>query len=364
MRRKDLRWRAGVPHHAQNGGLHRGALALSVTVLTLALLLLTGSRTVMAGGSNTPQFQVGAADQQLAEPPLPLNEASTGENGADSGQMVALTQDMRPPSIRLAADHFFPETGFSIDEPAFFDYFQSRGGVGTFGFPVSNTFRLMGFPVQIFQRQVLQLFPDNSVHSLNLLDPGLMPYTNINGSQFPAVDPLVKDATPVVGSPTYAQDVVTFIQQHAPNQIGGTNVGFFDTFNNTVTLQDAFPMGGGNPALLTLLNLEIWGTPTSNPTADPTNANFIYLRFQRGIMHFHGNDPAGNPITEGILLADWFKSMMTGVNLPADLAAQAMADNSPFLLQYDPTMPNWVHNPVTLPDSDLTGAFQPHLPMP
>lgn len=68
---------------------------------------------------------------------------------------------------------FFSQTGYRIDSDAFWSFFQARGGVRTFGYPVSNSFKLDGFPVQIFQRIVVQLQPDGSVATLNLLDPGL-----------------------------------------------------------------------------------------------------------------------------------------------------------------------------------------------
>ena len=42
----------------------------------------------------------------------------------------------------------------------------------------------------------MQLWPDGGVHTLNLLDAGLLPYTRINGSTFPAPDPAVIGATP------------------------------------------------------------------------------------------------------------------------------------------------------------------------
>src|SRR6266566_1586065 len=99
---------------------------------------------------------------------------------------------------------FFAQTGYRVDTDAFWSFFQARGGVRTFGYPVSRTFKLDGFPVQIFQRIVVQLQPDGSVATLNLLDPGLMPYTNINGSTFPAPDPSVVSQTPSVTDPDYA----------------------------------------------------------------------------------------------------------------------------------------------------------------
>ena len=73
-----------------------------------------------------------------------------------------------------------------VDEPRFVEYFSRRGQVATFGFPISRTIRFQGLPTQFFQRIVVQLGPDGSVRPLNLLDPGLLPYTRINGSTFPA----------------------------------------------------------------------------------------------------------------------------------------------------------------------------------
>ena len=61
--------------------------------------------------------------------------------------------------------------------------------------------------------------------------------------------------------------------------------------------------------------------------------------------------------TQGILLADYFKAILTGQNLPPDLAQEAAG--SPFRDQYDPGAPNWVRNPNLLPNTDLTDAFTP-----
>ncbi|MDQ6880967.1 MAG: hypothetical protein M3150_02620, partial [Pseudomonadota bacterium] len=134
---------------------------------------------------------------------------------------------------------FFAQTGFRIDTDAFWTFFQQRGGVRTFGYPVSRTFALDGFQVQIFQREVMQLQPDGGVQTLNLLDPGLMPYTRINASTFPAPDPAIEAATPPVSDPTYAADIQTYIRNIAPDTFGGQPVNFGTTFFNTVTAQDA-----------------------------------------------------------------------------------------------------------------------------
>ncbi|MGE5620452.1 MAG: lysyl oxidase family protein [Sphingomonadaceae bacterium] len=240
---------------------------------------------------------------------------------------------------------FFQETGFGIDDP-FFSYFQSRGGVPVFGFPVSRVFRLQGHQVQIFQRGVMQRAPDGSVRLLNLLDEGLMPVASINASRFPAPDPGMVAATPAVGSPDYGPRMAEFVLANVPDEFDGLPVRFQQTFLQTV------PSPGMDPGGLALLNLEIWGAPTSPPARDPGNRNFVYQRFQRGIMHFD----ASTGTTQGLLLGDWFKSVLTGQGLPPDLEQQ-MA-NSPYLRQYR----NGGTSGTSLPDSDLAGAFEPQQP--
>ena len=81
---------------------------------------------------------------------------------------------------------FFSETGYRIANPQFSDFFTKRGGLRTFGYPVSREFLFLGTRVQFFQRQIMQIRPDGNVGTLNILDEDLMPYTRINGSVFPA----------------------------------------------------------------------------------------------------------------------------------------------------------------------------------
>src|ERR1051325_2224375 len=104
---------------------------------------------------------------------------------------------------------------------------------------------------------------------------------------------------------------------------------------------------------LLLFNLQIWGAPTSKPAADPNNNNFIYQRFQRGIMHFDKNCNC----TQGLLLADYLKSILTGQNLPPDLDAQAKT--SKYYRQYASGQPLSIARPAELVGSDLTNAFVP-----
>ncbi len=252
---------------------------------------------------------------------------------------------------------FFAQTGFRIDNDKFFDYFQKRGGTNNFGFPVSRTFRFMGKTVQFFQRRVLQINPDGGVGQLNLLDSGgLMPFTSFNFAVFPPVDPGLIAGAPAVGSPNYDTTVLSFIRQNVPNTFQGLPVNFFNTFQNTVSQSTAFPSGGGNPSLLLGFDLEMWGLPLSPPAFDPSNHNFVYQRFQRGIMHYDNT----NHTTQGILTADFLKDIITGTNLPADLAREAA--DSPLIRQYNNSNPNGLNNPAILPNTNLIEAFDPEQP--
>ncbi|HET6316196.1 MAG TPA: cellulase family glycosylhydrolase [Chloroflexota bacterium] len=259
--------------------------------------------------------------------------------------VLLLTASLAPSARAQADERFFSQTSFRIDDNSFWDFFQHRGMVRTFGYPVSRTFMLDGFQVQIFPRLVMQKQPDGSVQTLNLLDAGLMPYTKINGSTYPAPDPAVVSATPPA---TNLDAVLEFVLATAPDVWEGEPVNFGTTFFTTVTAADA---PDADPALLPGFDLQIWGAPTSNPARDPANSNFIYQRFQRSIMHY--DKTCG--CTQGLLLADYLKSIMTGQNLPPDLDAQAKG--SKYYKQYAPGQPKSIARPAELPNSDLTDAF-------
>lgn len=248
-------------------------------------------------------------------------------------------------------NRYFPETGYAIPNDAIWNYFQGRGGVDTFGYPVSNVFTLQGFQVQVFQRHVLQV-SNNAARPLNLLDPSLMPVTVVNGSTFPAYNADIAADAPAPNTPNYGDAVVEYISDTVPNTWEGASVGFQNYFYSAAPAS-----GSGQRALVAL---EVWGFPTSAPARDPNNSNFIYQRFQRGIMHYD----ATTGVTRGILLGDAFKSVMTGNNLPADLA-QNLA-NSPFLRLYAPGQPNSMARtapnfdpPITRENTNLDNAFVP-----
>lgn len=242
---------------------------------------------------------------------------------------------------------YFAQTGFRVDVDAAWTYFNLRGGAPVFGYPVSRPFTLQGFTVQVFQRHVIQVDPWGQARPLSLPDDQL-PYTSFNGSVVPAPDPALVAAAP---SPRDQAAGLAFVRAHAPDVFNGLQVAFAHTFFSTVPFQAAYPQGNGDPSLLPAFDLELWGIPTSQPAPDPGNPNVVYLRFQRGIMAY--NRACG--CTQGLLLGEYLKAVLTGVNLPIDLAQEAQA--SPLYRQYDLSRPQWLRDPSQLPGTDLTGAF-------
>ena len=270
-------------------------------------------------------------------------------------QTVAAAPQPTPQTATVPNDaRYFAQTGYRVAEDAFWRYFLNRGGLRSFGYPVSNEFLLFGMKVQIFQRQILQLRPDGGVQTMNILDEGIMPYTRMNGSTFPAPDPSVIGQSPKPSDPDYLAKAMDFIRNVAPDTFDGEPVNFEKTFFSSVTAADAYPDGipDGGDSLLPFFNLEIWGLPTSKPAHDPSNPNFIYQRVQRGIMHYD----KGCGCTQGLLLADYVKAVLTGRNLPPDLADQAKS--SKLLNQFKPGAPGSLARPGDLPGTDLTNAFR------
>jgi hypothetical protein len=236
---------------------------------------------------------------------------------------------------------YYSQTGFRIDDQAL-PYFQAKGQVKTFGYPVSRLFTFLGCPVQMFQRLIVQLCPGQGPALINLLDPEIFPYTRVNGSVFPSPDDSLKKRTPAVGSPEYA-NILQFIQSVTPDRwpdANGQAVNFWQTFQD---------IGG----------LDVAGAPISTPQADPTNNSFIYMRFQRVILHFHPTTTGGT-VTEPLLLADYLKQIMIGPgapNLPPDLQQQASSSQR-YFAQYCRSGTRWICRPGDLPGSDLTFAFE------
>ncbi len=316
-------------------------LATPALVVLLGGLLLAQGRAAASPAQAAPAGQV-ATPTALRQPPSPNLRTPTPSPSPVVSPTVPAATPTAPPLPPAPPGRAFPETGFSIRNDRFWEFFNGYGGIRTFGYPVSREFQFLGFPVQFFQRQILQQWADGSVHTMNLLDPELMPYTRINASVFPEASEALKNRTPSVGTPDYASAIVQFVQQNAPDEWRGLAVRYWATFRTTV------PGSEGDA----LYNLDIWGAPISEPAFDPGNQGFAYQRWQRGIMHFDVTCQC----TQGLLLADWFRALITGGGLPSDLAAQAQG--SRFYLQYNNARDSGLNRPGELPATNMRFAFE------
>lgn len=274
--------------------------------------------------------------------------ALVGLAGRPPASVAALTPtDAAPIQTRA----FFPETGYSVNEGPLGAFFAARGGTRTFGPPLSNQFTLLGARHQIFRYFVLKEDSAGAVSTVNLLELGAVPNRGPDGQALPAVDPTLLSAAPAAGAAEYMTRVESFVRLNAPNQWEGRPVGFSQAFLDTVRMQDAFPSGDGNPALLPGMALEIWGFPVSRVQRDAQNQNLVYLRWERGVMAWN----AGTGKVEPVPLGTLFKAVLTGEGLPPDLMAEVAG--SRFYRQYQPSAPDGVAQPGTLPDTRLAGAF-------
>jgi hypothetical protein len=215
---------------------------------------------------------------------------------------LAFTAAVLMPGVAAAQDdpRTFADTGYTIADDNIWSFFDSHGGAATFGEPISREFTLLGEPVQLFQNAALSVQSDGSVQVLQLTDPGLVPYTHLNGLSVPAADPAIAFVAPSPDQPNYPARLQVYLQATVPDTFNGQPVGFFSTFLN---------QGGA----------AVWGLPTSSPAVDPANPNFIYQRFQNGILFYD----ASSASTQALPLGEYLKDILTAQNMPADLASEA-----------------------------------------
>ena len=154
-----------------------------------------------------------------------------------------------PPSVR---SRHFPETGYTVIG-GFLDFWESRGGLDIFGYPISNEFREGNFTVQYFQRARFEWHPENP--------PGYRVQLGLLGQQvYGRIDPPVPDWT----TPWHPS------QRYFPKTghvVSNAFLEFFDRHGS----------------------LDIFGYPISEARHE---GNLIVQYFQRARMEWH---PENNP---------------------------------------------------------------------
>ena len=210
------------------------------------------------------------------------------------------------PSLALAQEQpadsrSFPDTGYAIANDAIWTYFNSRGGQATFGSPLSGEFTLADAQTQLFENAALQVQTDGSVAPLPLTQAGFLPFKGFDGLTVPVEDPAVSFVAPNPDQPNYAARLGAYLSA-------------------TVS-----------PRVASAYAADVWGLPTSNLKADPNNPNFVYQRFQNGILMADLSTGSVGPLAMG----SYLKAVLTGQNLPADLASEAASSTLYKLLATD-----------------------------
>jgi len=110
-------------------------------------LLLPGTYTIQAE-LDDPFTGSPPGQPVLVSSPRTITVTATNQTNVD----LAMTLPATPHDAR-----YFPQTGYRIDDDVIWNYFNARGGVTTFGYPVSRIFPFLGFWTQIFQREMIQI---------------------------------------------------------------------------------------------------------------------------------------------------------------------------------------------------------------
>lgn len=273
--------------------------------------------------------------------------------GSFSGSAGAQTLPVLPAE---PANPFATPTraAFQIAQPRLMTYVLQHGGARVFGPAISRDFQLLGTRVQLFERGAVQLAADGTVRGLDLVDT--LPLLRADGATFPSPDPTIQADLPSLDSPEYTDQALAavdagLLDQTAPDQWNDLAVNFGATFRATAQCRDLGLSGGCDDRLLLRSALDVWGLPTSAPTADPINPDLIYLRFQRGIMV--NSQTSG--LTQAVPVGDLFRRVLVGTGLPGDLRTDVTG--SRFYAQYQPSAPLGLARSSELPATSLAGAF-------
>jgi hypothetical protein len=266
-----------------------------------------------------------------------------------------LVQPAPPPVDPVTGSRYFPDTGFAIADDNIWVYYHRRGGMKTFGGPISRVFTLFGVRAQLFERGMLQVDQTGGVSVVNLLEWPFLPYETLGDVSLPAVDEGLIQLAPDPSQPGYGAASQEFVGTFAAEEFEGIPTRFYTAFLTTVLFRDAFFDGRGDPSLVPGFSLEIWGVPTSWPTyqalsPDTVDPAVVLQRFQRGVMK--RDNRAGT--TSGIPLGSYVRGVLAG-----DVALADVAGSNVLWAQYNPAAVDWVDRADELPDTNFVLAFEP-----
>jgi len=92
----------------------------------------------------------------------------------------------------------------------------------------------------------------------------------LDGLSVPAADPALAFVAPTADQPNYDARLQAFLEITVPDTWNAMPVQFLSTLND--------------------IGPDVLGAPTSTPKADPNNPNFVYQRFQNGLLFYNASD--------------------------------------------------------------------------
>ena len=115
---------------------------------------------------------------------------------------------------------------------------------------------------------------------VGLLMPGAaMAAGPLDGLTVPAADPALAFVAPTPDQPNYDARLQAFLEITVPDTWNGLPVQFLSTLNDT--------------------GVDVLGLPTSMPKADPNNPDFVYQRFQNGLLFYNATDGTTSVLSLG-----------------------------------------------------------------
>jgi hypothetical protein len=102
-----------------------------------------------------------------------------------------------------------------------------------------------------------------------LVTPGVVSASGpLDGLSVPPADPALIFVAPTPDQPNYDARLQAFLLATVPDEWNGQPVAFYSTLSEA--------------------GADVLGVPTSEVAADPNNPQFIYQRFQNGVLFFNG----------------------------------------------------------------------------
>lgn len=92
----------------------------------------------------------------------------------------------------------------------------------------------------------------------------------LDGLTVPQADPALVFVEPTPDQPNFSARAEAFAEAMVPDTWNGKPVQFLSTLNDT--------------------GVDVLGLPTSAPAVDPNNPNFVYQRFQNGLLFYNGTE--------------------------------------------------------------------------